>query len=155
MTQSDYSLRFNGIARLYGHHGAHILEQAHFCIIGIGGVGSWVAEALARNGIGNITLIDLDDICISNINRQIHALTDTVGLSKVEVMAERIKKINPNCVINVIEDFVTEENLTDMLFGKLESTGPQAKNLIMLLMQLIQLTSKHRSLLLVSAISYQ
>lgn len=115
MTQSDYSLRFGGIARLYGHHGAQILQQATFCVIGIGGVGSWVVEALARNGIGNITLIDLDDICTTNINRQIHALTDTVGLSKVEVMAERIKQINPDCTVNVIEDFVTVDNLPELL----------------------------------------
>jgi len=126
MTQSDYSLRFNGIARLYGQHGAQILEQAHFCVIGIGGVGSWVAEALARNGIGNITLIDLDDICISNVNRQIHALSNTIGLSKVEVMSERIKQINPDCMVNVIEDFVTEENLSDMLFAKISSKNSKA-----------------------------
>lgn len=112
---SDYALRFGGIARLYGQQGADFLKDAHFCVIGIGGVGSWVAEALARNGIGNITLIDLDDICVTNINRQIHALTDNIGLSKVEVMAERIKQINPECQINVIEDFVTTDNLQELL----------------------------------------
>ena len=112
---SDYSLRFGGIARLYGQHGAKILQNAHFCVIGIGGVGSWVAEALARNGIGQITLIDLDDICITNINRQIHALSNTIGESKVDVMAERIKQINSNCQINIIEDFVTADNLNDLL----------------------------------------
>ncbi|WP_057831739.1 tRNA cyclic N6-threonylcarbamoyladenosine(37) synthase TcdA [Colwellia sp. TT2012] len=112
---SDYSLRFGGISRLYGEHGASIIKQAHFCVIGIGGVGSWVAEALARNGIGQITLIDLDDICTTNINRQIHALTDTVGQSKVEVMSERIKQINPDCKVLVIEDFVTTENLMSLL----------------------------------------
>mgnify|MGYP005812760527 CR=1 FL=1 len=115
MTESDYSLRFGGIARLYGQDGALTLQQAHFCVIGIGGVGSWVAEAIARNGIGNITLIDLDDLCITNINRQIHALSNTVGLSKVEVMKERIKQINPDCTVNAIEDFVTIENLADLL----------------------------------------
>lgn len=112
---SDYSLRFGGIARLYGQKGAELLNDSHFCVIGIGGVGSWVAEALARNGVGNITLIDLDDICITNINRQIHALTDTVGESKVDVMQERIKQINPACQVNVIEDFVTVDNLNDLL----------------------------------------
>ena len=112
---SDYSLRFGGISRLYGVHGANILKQSHFCVIGIGGVGSWVAEALARNGIGNMTLIDLDDICTTNINRQIHALTDTVGLSKVDVMRDRIKQINPDCKINAIEDFVTTDNLSTLL----------------------------------------
>ncbi|NQY62723.1 MAG: tRNA cyclic N6-threonylcarbamoyladenosine(37) synthase TcdA [Alteromonadaceae bacterium] len=112
---SDYQLRFGGIARLYGAVGAQILQNAHFCVIGIGGVGSWVAEALARNGVGNITMIDLDDICTTNINRQIHALTDTVGLSKVEVMADRILQINPECNVHQVEDFVTDENLQALL----------------------------------------
>ena len=115
ISMTDYSLRFGGIARLYGIDGAKVLQQAHFCVIGIGGVGSWVAEALARNGAGQITLIDLDDICITNINRQIHALTDTVGESKVEVMSDRIKQINPDCQVNVVEDFITTENLTELL----------------------------------------
>ena len=112
---SDYQLRFGGIARLYGNSQSTALQQAHFCVIGIGGVGSWVAEALARNGIGQITLIDLDDLCITNINRQSHALTDTVGLSKVDVMRDRIKQINPECLVSTIEDFVTLENVGDLL----------------------------------------
>ncbi len=117
---SDYSLRFGGIARLYGQHGAHILKNSHFCIIGIGGVGSWVAEALARNGVGNITLIDLDDICMTNINRQIHALTETIGESKVNVMCTRIKQINPECQVDAIEDFITVENLPNLLSKKFD-----------------------------------
>ncbi|MCO4799351.1 MAG: tRNA cyclic N6-threonylcarbamoyladenosine(37) synthase TcdA [Colwelliaceae bacterium] len=112
---SEYQLRFGGIARLYGQTGAQTIQKAHFCVIGIGGVGSWAAEALARNGIGEITLIDLDDICTTNINRQIHALSDTIGDSKVDVMAERIKQINPECKVNCIEDFVTEDNLFDLM----------------------------------------
>jgi tRNA A37 threonylcarbamoyladenosine dehydratase len=112
---SEYQLRFGGIARLYGQSGANIIQHAHFCVIGIGGVGSWVAEALARSGIGEITLIDLDDICTTNINRQIHALSNTVGQSKVDVMAERIKQINPECKINCIEDFVTQDNLFKLM----------------------------------------
>lgn len=112
---SDYQLRFGGISRLYGNNGANALQQAHFCVIGIGGVGSWVAEAFARNGVGQLTLIDLDDLCVTNINRQIHALTETVGLSKVDVMAGRIKQINPECQVNVIEDFVTLENVQSLL----------------------------------------
>ncbi len=111
---SDYQLRFGGIARLYGQNNLEKLQNAHFCVVGIGGVGSWVAEALARNGIGNITLIDLDDICITNINRQIHALTSTVGMSKVDVMSERIKQINPECNVISIEDFVTLDNLFEL-----------------------------------------
>mgnify|MGYP005990845209 CR=1 FL=1 len=114
---SDYQLRFGGIERLYGVQSASFIQQAHFCVIGIGGVGSWVAEALARNGIGNITLIDLDDICITNTNRQIHALAGTIGESKVEVMAERIKQINPDCNVNEVEDFITLENLSELIQG--------------------------------------
>ena len=117
---SDYQLRFGGIARLYGNTGAEALRKSHFCVIGIGGVGSWVAEAFARNGVGQITLIDLDDLCITNINRQIHALTETVGLSKVDVMAERIKQINPECKINIIEDFVTLENIRELLTSSID-----------------------------------
>ncbi|WP_206485391.1 tRNA cyclic N6-threonylcarbamoyladenosine(37) synthase TcdA [Thalassotalea sp. G2M2-11] len=112
---SQYQLRFGGISRLYGQTGAQILKDSHFCVIGIGGVGSWVAEALARSGIGTITLIDLDDICTTNINRQIHALSTTIGESKVEVMAERIKQINPECVVHCVEDFVTQENLVELM----------------------------------------
>lgn len=112
---SDYSLRFGGISRLYGVTASQKLNEANFCVIGIGGVGSWVAEALARNGIGSITLIDLDDICTTNVNRQIHALTNTIGQSKVDVMAERILQINPSCNVEVIEDFITRENLTTLL----------------------------------------
>lgn len=112
---SDYLLRFGGIARLYGTQGLNQLKNAHFCVVGIGGVGSWAAEAIARNGVGNITLIDLDDICTTNINRQLHALSNTVGQSKVDVMCERILQINPECNVTVIEDFVTEENLAELL----------------------------------------
>lgn len=112
---SDYQLRFGGIARLYGNSQSEALRQANFCVIGIGGVGSWVAEALARNGVGQITLIDLDDLCVTNINRQIHALTDTVGLSKVDVMRDRIMQINPDCSVSTVEDFVTLENVTELL----------------------------------------
>ncbi len=112
---SDYPLRFGGIRRLYGEKAVNILQKSHFSVVGIGGVGSWIAEALARSGVGQLTLIDLDDICTTNINRQIHALTDTVGQSKVEVMSERIKQINPDCQVNTIEDFVTRENLSTLI----------------------------------------
>lgn len=112
---SDYQLRFGGIARLYGNSQSEALRQANFCVIGIGGVGSWVAEALARNGVGQITLIDLDDLCVTNINRQIHALTSTVGLSKVDVMRDRIMQINPDCSVSTVEDFVTLENVRELL----------------------------------------
>ncbi|WP_448569823.1 tRNA cyclic N6-threonylcarbamoyladenosine(37) synthase TcdA [Thalassotalea ganghwensis] len=117
---SGYQERFGGIIRLYGINAAERFRQAHFCIVGIGGVGSWVAEALARSGIGELTLIDLDDICITNINRQLPALSSTIGESKVDVMAQRIKDINPECKINVIEDFVTLENLPEVITKKFD-----------------------------------
>lgn len=80
------------------------------CVIGIGGVGSWAVEALARTGIGELTLIDMDDVCVTNINRQIHAMTGTIGKSKIEVMAERVKLINPECKVNLVDDFITPDN---------------------------------------------
>ncbi|HSG51179.1 MAG TPA: tRNA cyclic N6-threonylcarbamoyladenosine(37) synthase TcdA [Rheinheimera sp.] len=112
---SDYQLRFAGIARLYGVAALARFQQAHVCVVGVGGVGSWAAEALARSGIGKITLIDLDDVCISNINRQLHALTDTVGQDKVAVMAQRIKSINPECEVVQVEDFIALDNLQSLI----------------------------------------
>ncbi|GAA5217351.1 tRNA cyclic N6-threonylcarbamoyladenosine(37) synthase TcdA [Corallincola platygyrae] len=108
-------LRFGGINRLYGNDAATLLANAHLCVIGIGGVGSWTAEALARSGVGKLTLIDLDDICVTNTNRQIHATADTIGKDKTEVMAERIRAINPACQVECIEDFVTEETQAEYL----------------------------------------
>ncbi|MDC8830941.1 tRNA cyclic N6-threonylcarbamoyladenosine(37) synthase TcdA [Alteromonas gilva] len=112
--------RFGGIARLYGEALTERIATLSIAVIGIGGVGSWSAEALARSGVGHITLIDLDDICVTNTNRQIHALTDTVGQAKVTVMAERIKQINPRCEVTVIEDFVTPETVRDQLHAELD-----------------------------------
>lgn len=117
---SDYDLRFAGIARLYGIAALAQFQQSHVCVIGIGGVGSWVAEALARSGIGQITLIDLDDVCISNINRQLHALTDTVGQDKVAVMASRIQAINPDCKVNQVADFIATDNLSQLITPALD-----------------------------------
>jgi tRNA threonylcarbamoyladenosine dehydratase len=117
---SDYPLRFAGIGRLYGMAALERFRQAHVCVIGIGGVGSWAAEALARSGIGKITLIDLDDVCISNINRQLHALSDTVGQDKVAVMAQRINAINPDCDVVQIEDFVAADNLQQLISNEMD-----------------------------------
>ena len=108
-------IRFGGIKRLYGNQQTQILFESHVCVIGIGGVGSWVAEALARTGVGQITLIDMDDICATNINRQIHALTDTVGDLKIEAMQERIKQINPHCTVNLVDDFISPDNLREYI----------------------------------------
>ncbi|WP_100657152.1 tRNA cyclic N6-threonylcarbamoyladenosine(37) synthase TcdA [Alteromonas flava] len=107
--------RFGGISRLYGEQQLQILTQAHMCVVGIGGVGSWSVEALARSGVGQITIIDLDDICTTNTNRQIHALSDTVGQAKVDVMADRVRAISPSIIINTIEDFVTPDNVSSLI----------------------------------------
>ncbi|KID56822.1 sulfur acceptor protein CsdL [Pseudoalteromonas luteoviolacea] len=117
MTDQDTSLRFGGIGRLYGDQQLAWLSDAHFCVIGIGGVGSWAAEALARTGIGHITLIDLDDICVTNINRQLHAVTQTVGEIKAEAMKSRLESINPNGQVTVIDDFITQENIKEYIQG--------------------------------------
>src|ERR1700748_2914165 len=102
---NDFETRFGGIARLYGQAGLQKLRAAHVCVVGIGGVGSWAVEALARSGIGALTLIDLDEVCVTNINRQLPALTETVGRAKIEVMAERICAINPDCRVTLEQRF--------------------------------------------------
>ena len=109
------STRFEGMERLLGVEAANMVGSSHVCIVGIGGVGSWTAEALARSGIGAITLVDLDDVCVSNTNRQIHALQSTVGQFKVDVMAARIREINPKCTVHAICDFFRATNADDML----------------------------------------
>ncbi|SJL82194.1 tRNA cyclic N6-threonylcarbamoyladenosine(37) synthase TcdA [Vibrio palustris] len=111
----SYDQRFGGTRRLYGYEEVDILRAAHVCVIGIGGVGSWAVEALARTGVGELTLIDMDDVCVTNINRQIHAMSGTVGQSKIEVMAERVKLINPECKVNLIDDFINVDNQHEYL----------------------------------------
>lgn len=111
----NYEQRFGGIGRLYTPDGLARLRQAHICVIGIGGVGSWVVEALARSGVGKLTLIDMDDICVTNINRQLPAMSGTIGKLKTEVMSERVKLINPECTVNIIDDFISPENQSDYL----------------------------------------
>lgn len=118
--QSDNSQRFGGIARLYGEKALQRFQQSHICVIGIGGVGSWAAEALTRSGIGQLTLIDMDDICVTNTNRQIHTLQGNVGRLKTEVMAERLQLINPDCRIHIIDDFITEENLKEYVDARFD-----------------------------------
>ena len=114
MTAVDFARRFGGVKRLYGDAGLIKLKAAHIVVVGIGGVGSWAAEALARNAVGTITLIDLDNIAESNVNRQIHAVDGEFGKAKVTAMAERIRAINPACVVREIEDFVTVDNASKM-----------------------------------------
>lgn len=111
----DLERRFAGVARLYGAELAARFASARVCVIGIGGVGSWAVEALARNGIGMIRLIDLDMVAESNTNRQIHALGDAYGMAKVEAMRARILAINPACQVEVIEDFIQRDNMAKYL----------------------------------------
>ena len=115
---SDFETRFGGIARLYGESGLEKLRAAHVCVVGIGGVGTWAAEAFARSGIGAITLVDLDEVCVTNINRQVHALTETIGHAKAEVMAERIRAISPDCHVTVEQKFFNEQTAEQLLAPK-------------------------------------
>lgn len=111
----DESRRFGGLERLYGVPGARAIRQAHVAVVGIGGVGSWAAEALARSGVARLTLIDLDHVAESNINRQVHALDATVGQAKVVAMRERIAQIHPGCQVDGIEEFVEPANWPALL----------------------------------------
>ena len=111
MPENKYNQRFGGIQRLYGTQAAEVIRHSHICVVGIGGVGSWVVEALARSGVGAITFIDHDDISISNTNRQLHTLVDTYDCSKSEVMAARVRAINPECRVNAIDDLLSETNI--------------------------------------------
>ena len=124
--QDDYSLRFANVARLYTSSQPtpsiqltlQMLREANVCVIGLGGVGSWAVEALSRSGIGQLTLIDMDDICISNTNRQIQAMTSTVGQFKAEHLKARVLDINPHCQVSVVPNFVTQTNVDSILLGK-------------------------------------
>ncbi len=107
--------RFLGVKNLHGDAAFEILQRSHVLIVGLGGVGSWAAEALARSGVGEMTLCDLDEVCITNTNRQIQALTSTMGKMKVHVMADRLRDINPDIKVNLIEDFVTRDNAESLL----------------------------------------
>ena len=111
MLNQEYLQRFDALARIFGAPALNHLQQAHFCIVGVGGVGSWAAEAAVRSGIGQISLIDHDDVDISNTNRQIHTLDNTIGRSKVEALRERIMLINPQCKCFAIDDLVTRGSL--------------------------------------------
>lgn len=109
------SRRFVGIQRLYGQQAYQKILQCHICIIGIGGVGSWVVESLARSAVGELTLIDLDHIAESNINRQIHALNNTLGQAKIHAMNNRVTQINPECKTHLIDDHISLDNLESLL----------------------------------------
>src|SRR5690606_17953014 len=116
----DYLHRFSGLARLHGREALDRLHAAHVAVIGVGGVGSWAVEALARSGIGTMTLIDLDDVCLTNVNRQLPAIDGTIGRPKVEVLAERVRAINPGCVVHARTEFflpATADRLLESDFG--------------------------------------
>ena len=115
LSDQEYERRFGGIARLYGLAGLQKLEQAHICVVGVGGVGSWVVEALARSAVGSMTLIDLDHVAESNINRQLQALSSSLGKAKVLALKERVEEINPRCQVTTIEEFVEPENMGELL----------------------------------------
>jgi tRNA A37 threonylcarbamoyladenosine dehydratase len=112
---ADLQRRFGGLERLYGVDGAAAIRRAHVAVVGIGGVGSWAAEALARSGVGALTLIDLDHVAESNINRQVHALAATLGQAKVLAMRERIAQIHPGCRVHAVEEFVEPDNWPALL----------------------------------------
>ncbi|MHA7601939.1 tRNA threonylcarbamoyladenosine dehydratase [Alicycliphilus sp. T452] len=118
---ADLERRFGGLARLFGVEGAARIRAAHVAVVGIGGVGSWAAEALARSGVGRLTLIDLDHVAESNVNRQIHALSTTLGQAKVHAMAERIALINPACRVECVEEFVEPANWPAILPGPVDA----------------------------------
>lgn len=107
--------RFTGIERLFSKQGLEKLKKAHVCIIGVGGVGVWTAEALARSGLGHLTLVDMDDLCYSNTNRQLHALEGNYGKLKVDAMAERIQAIHPHCRVNTRPEFFTAKSAEAIL----------------------------------------
>lgn len=120
--EADYARRFSGLDRLWGAGSSQRLANAHVAVVGLGGVGSWCAEALARSGVGALTLIDFDQVAESNINRQVHALTQTVGQAKIDAMRDRILGINPSCHVHLIEDFLTPDNI--------DSTWPEQAQVV-------------------------
>jgi tRNA A37 threonylcarbamoyladenosine dehydratase len=112
--ENDFKERFAGITRLYGEDGFQRLQAAHVCVVGLGGVGSWAVEALARSGVGALTLVDLDDVCVTNVNRQLHALNGSIGKPKAEILAERVKLINPWIKAHARVEFLTKTNALEV-----------------------------------------
>ncbi len=114
-TEIDPQRSFGGLQRLFGVEAAERIQRSHVAVVGIGGVGSWAAEALARSGVGEISLLDMDHIAESNINRQVHALASTLGMAKIEAMRERIAQINPDCKVHCVDLFVEPDNWPQVL----------------------------------------
>ena len=117
--ETEYVLhrRFDRMGRLVGDPAMRKLRKTHVMVVGIGGVGSWAAESLARSGVGKITIVDFDEVCITNTNRQLHAVQGMVGKKKAEVMGERLRKINPQATVEVVSEFYNAENSDKMLEG--------------------------------------
>ena len=115
LQDDEYDRRFTGVAKIYGEDSFQYYANSHVMVIGIGGVGSWAVEALARTGIGELTLVDMDVVAASNINRQLPAMSSTLGHEKIEIMAERCRAINPRIKINLIDDYLTPDNVKDLL----------------------------------------
>lgn len=111
----NYSERFGGVGRLMGRGALERLRAAHVCVVGVGGVGSWTVEGLARSGVGALTLIDLDDVCVTNVNRQLPALDGQIGRPKITVLAERVRLINPACRVTELPEFFTAATAEAML----------------------------------------
>lgn len=124
---SQYGRRFQGTQTLYGQNSFVKFERAHVIVIGIGGVGTWVVEGLARTGVGKLTLVDMDVLVASNVNRQLPAMDSTFGQSKIEVMAERAAEINPKLELNLVDDFLTAENVAELLPSREQSKKCQAE----------------------------
>ena len=114
-TDHSLDMRFGAIARVITPSALERLKRSHVLIVGIGGVGSWTAESLARSGVGRISLVDLDDVCITNINRQIHAMTSTIGRPKVQVMKDRLSDIAPECEVTTVHDFFDKTTFDQIL----------------------------------------
>lgn len=118
---NNYEARFGGIRRLFGADGQERLRRAHVCIVGVGGVGSWAVEALARTGVGALTLVDFDEICISNVNRQLHAVTGEFGKPKVAVLAGRVRLIHPDCDVRPLQTQFTAATAAEILASRFDA----------------------------------
>ncbi|MFV0282260.1 MAG: ThiF family adenylyltransferase [Castellaniella sp.] len=135
---ADIARRFGGLDRLYGEGAGRALADLRVVVAGIGGVGAWCAEALARSGVGTLTLVDLDHVAESNINRQVHALGSTLGQAKVAAMADRIRDINPGCHVECVDDFIGQDNVEAILScppGVLLDCTDQVKAKIAMILQ--------------------
>lgn len=117
---SGYLERFGGIGRLYGRSGLERLQASHVCVVGVGGVGSWTVEALVRSGVGALTLVDLDDVCVTNVNRQLPALDGHIGRPKITVLAERVRLINPECRVELAHEFFVESSAARLLGARFD-----------------------------------